>query len=216
VGGETIDVVGDSMLAVWAGRDPDRALRERACMAALRLAAAAERFRKTHPDESLRLRRTRIGVDYGLMTIGMVGTPLHLEYRPVGKPPNIASRLQELCKRLGTPLLVSEPVITGLERFLVRDLGLFMLREIAHPVRVYALIGERAGVTGKTFDLCAAFAGALADYQAGRYVDAQIKLEQLLRDHSDDGPALFYEALCAKGNRHGAAPIPVADQWQAH
>jgi adenylate cyclase len=212
VGGETIDVLGDAMLAVWTGRDPDPVLRERACMAALQLAEAAERFRETRSDVSI---RTRIGVDFGRMTLGMFGSPLHLEYRPVGEPPNIAARLQELGKRLGTPLLVSEPVIAGLERFVVRDLGLFMLREVPHPTRVYGLIGERAGVTSKTLDLCAAFAGALADYQAGRHVDAQSNFEGLLRDHPGDGPSLFYMALCAKGRFYGATPIRIADEPHA-
>ena len=214
VGGETIDVVGDSMLAVWVGRDPDPMLRERACVAALQLAATADRFSKTHADESLRSRRTRIGVDYGLMTIGMVGTLLHLEYRPVGRPPNTASRLQELCKLLDTPLLVSAPVIADLQRFVVRDLGWFLLREFAEPTRVFALAGERAGVSVKTLDLHAAFAGALAEYQAERYVDAQRKFEQVLRKHPGDGPARFYRDLCAKGRFYGATPIQAADESQ--
>lgn len=208
VGGETIDVLGDAMLAVWAEREPDPLSRERACMAALQLAAAAEHFRESHADVAI---RTRIGVDYGRMTLGMVGSPLHLEYRPVGEPPNIASRLQELGKQLGSPLLVSEPVIAGLERFVVRDLGLFVLRGLPHPTRVYALVGERGKVASQTLDLCAAFAAALAHYHAGRRADAQRGFARLLRDHPGDGPALFYEALCAGGRFHGTAPIRVAE-----
>ena len=206
VGGETIDVIGDAMLAVWAAREPDPRLRERACMASLQLATAAERFSKAHSSISF---DTRIGVDYGLMSIGMVGSPVHLEYRPVGEPPNIASRLQELCKRLGTRLLVSEPVIAGLERFLVREVGLFKLREVAHPARVYELIGEHEGAKPEILDLCAAYAGALADYRAGRYPQAQAKFRSLLRRHPGDGPSLFYVRLCDEGRYFGAHPIPM-------
>lgn len=214
VGGETIDVLGDAMLAVWAGREPDPALRERACTAALQLAAAAERFREDQSGVSI---RTRIGVDFGQMSLGMLGSALHLEYRPTGEPPNIASRLQELGKEewLDTQLLVSEPVIAGLDRFLVRDLGLYALRNLAHPTRVYELMGERANATGGALDLCASFASALAAYQAGRYEDAQIRLEQLLRDHpGGDGPSRYYWRLCAEGRHYGAAPIPVTDESQ--
>lgn len=210
VGGEPIDVLGDSMLAVWAGRDPDPMLRERACMAALLLAAAAEPFNRPPTQDPF---GTRIGVDYGEMTMTMVGTPVHLEYRPVGEPPTIASRLQELGKEnaLNTQLLVSESVIAGLDRFLVRDLGLFALRNIAHPTRVYELMGECASVADRSLALRAAFASALADYQAGRYKDAEIKLAQLLRDHPEgDGPSRFYRRLCAEGRHYGAAPIPIS------
>lgn len=205
VGGETIDVLGDAMLAVWTDRDPDAALRERACTAALQLAAAAERFREDHVEVAV---RTRIGVDFGRMTLGMVGSALHLEYRPVGEPPNIAARLQELGKQLGAPLLVSEAVIAGLERFVARDLGAFILREAPRPTRVYALMGERDGVPTRVLELCAAFAGALANYHAGRYVEARRGFEALQRDHPEDGPSRFYAALCAKGVFLGAAPIP--------
>lgn len=210
VGGETIDVLGDAMLAVWAGREPDPVLRERACTAALQLAAAAGRLRD---DKSGALIRTRIGVDFGQMSLGMLGSALHLEYRPTGEPPSIASRLQELGKEewLDTQLLVSESVVTGLERFLVRDLGLFALRNIAHPTRVYELMGERDGATEKALGLCASFAHALSDYQAGRYQDARIKLEQLLRDHPD-GPSRYYCKLCAEGKHYGAAPIPISGE----
>jgi adenylate cyclase len=215
VGGETIDIVGDSMLAVWAGREPAPVLRERACLAALQLATASDRFSSTNPDPSLRGRLTRIGVEYGRMTMGMVGSALHLEYRPVGEPPNIATRLQELGsdRWLNTQLLVSETVIAGLDRFVVRDLGLFALRHIAHPTRVYELMGERANIADGSLTLRAAFASALADYQAGRYTDAEIKLEQLLRDHpKGDGPSRFYRRLCAEGRHYGAAPIPISGE----
>lgn len=207
VGGETIDVLGDAMLAVWTGRDPDAKLRERACSAALQLAAAAERFREDHAEAAL---HTRIGVDFGRMTLGMVGSALHLEYRPVGEPPNIAARLQELGKQLGAPLLVSEAVVAGLERFVARDLGLFMLREAPRPTRVYALMGERDSAPARILDLCSAFAGALADYHAGRRADAHRAFEALQLDHPEDGPSRFYGMLCAKGAFLGTAPISAA------
>ena len=205
VGGETIDVLGDAMLAVWTGRDPDATLRERACSAALQLAAAAERFRENRADVAV---RTRIGVDFGRMTLGMVGSALHLEYRPVGEPPNIAARLQELGKPLGAPLLVSEAVVAGLERFVTRDLGSFILREAPRPTRVYALMGEREGAAQGILDLCAAFSGALAHYHAGRWVEARHSFEALQRDYPEDGPSRYYAALCASGVFLGTGPIP--------
>jgi len=214
VGGETVDVLGDAMLAIWAGAEPDPALRERACMAALQLAAAAERFRKVESGAPI---RTRIGVDFGQMSLGMLGSALHFEYRPTGEPPNIASRLQELGKEdwLDTQLLASEAAISGLDRFLVRDLGLYALRNLPHPTRVYELMGERANATRAALNLSASFANALAAYQAGRYVDARIKLEQMLRDHpGGDGPTRYYWRLCTEGRHYGAAPIPVAGDPQ--
>jgi len=207
-GGETIDVLGDAMLAVWSDREHPSGSRERACAAALQLVAAAERFRETHAGVGV---GTRIGIDYGPMTLGMIGSPLHFEYRPVGEPPNVAARLQELGKHLVAPLLVSEPAVAGLERFVVRDLGTYALRGLPRATHVYALMGERDRATRRGGALCDAFAAALADYRDGRGAQARRGFEGLLRDHPDDGPARFYLALCARGKFYGTTPIPMTD-----
>ena len=44
-GGHPIDLLGDAMLAVWYAASPTPAVRENACVAALQLVEAAERFR---------------------------------------------------------------------------------------------------------------------------------------------------------------------------
>lgn len=127
--GWVADVVGDSMLAVWADVQPCPRVRERACQAALEIRAASERFNR---DATARM-PTRIGIDFGPISLTTLGAGSHWEYRPVGSVPNTANRLQSLNKKLGTQVLASEAAIQGLDGLLVRDLGLFMLRVSAQP-----------------------------------------------------------------------------------
>jgi len=203
IGGETSDTAGDGMLAVWADIKPDAALHRRACSAALQLAEAAERFSALP---------TRIGVDYGPMSRGMLGGSFHVEYRHMGDVPNTANRLQRLSKQLGARLLVSEAVIKGLDGpdgFLVRHVGHFKLPGKEHPTQVYQLIGERVGAEPQQLRLCETFAEALAEYQKGDCASARALLEALLLSHPGDGPALFYARLCTQSRSYGTGPIPV-------
>jgi adenylate cyclase len=140
-GVDSSDFTGDGMMGVWSDKTPDASLRRRVCDAALEVASAAERFRLARCDAPF---ATRVGVHYGHLQIGMIGGSSHKEYRPIGDVPNTASRLQALNETLGTRVLVSEEVIKGLlDRFVVRDLGHFVLRGKKNPTHVYELIGKK-------------------------------------------------------------------------
>jgi adenylate cyclase len=206
VGGEPSDTAGDAMLAMWTGADPS--VRMKACVASLRLAAAAEEFNRTHPEAAL---STRIGVSYGEMSRGMRGSPFHVEYRYMGNVPATANRLQDLNKRLITRVLVSEDVIDALEHgFLARYVGHLRLKGKTVSTQVYELIAEfRTRATSEQLELCKAFAQALYDYQEGREHVARERFEALQRKYPGDGPTAFYALHCAQGKYYGEEPIPV-------
>jgi adenylate cyclase len=96
-GGIISNIVGDSMLALWTTELPDRRSREQACLAALEIADAAERFNLAQ--DGIRL-PTRIGLHCGELVLGPVGAADHYEYRAVGDIVNTASRVQGLNKGL--------------------------------------------------------------------------------------------------------------------
>lgn len=204
-GGYPIDLLGDAMLAVWYAASPAPAVRENACVAALRLVEAAERFREPGSRQGF---HTRIGIEYGEMSIGGLGGAVHREYRPVGIPVNAASRLQELCKALKSRVLVTSAVIAGLKRFLLRDLGHFKLRGFRDHVHVYELMGERDQATPAQLELCESFRLALASYQAGRGDEAERHFEEILaiKAYEGDGPSVFFKQKCASHSYpvHGA------------
>jgi len=184
-------------------------MRKRACSATLQLAEAADRFSSIRPDVAL---PTRIGVDYGEMSRGMLGRSFHVEYRHIGGVPNTANRLQELNKQLRTRLLVSAEVLHGLDGpqgFVARYVGHFKLHGKTQSTQVYELIGERADAEPQQLWLCETFAEALAEYQKGDRDKARALFDALLLRHPGDGPALFYARLCAQSHSYGTGPIPV-------
>ena len=143
-GGLVQDVVGDSMLAVWATTEPDLSLRSRACLAALDIASAVDRFNAASGRLAL---PTRIGLHSGQLLLGSVGAMDHYEYRAVGDIVNTATRLEGLNKHLGTRLLVSADVLQGLEGLMSRELGAFLLAGKSRPIVVHELIARAADAT---------------------------------------------------------------------
>ena len=203
-GGFVSDVVGDAMLAIWPDRTPET--RRHVCAALLEMREAARQFNLQLASNRL---TTRFGVDWGRVVLTTVGAHRHYEYRAVGDVVNTANRIQDLNKKLGTRVLVSEPVLQGVEDFLLREVGYFVLRGKTHPVRAFELIGSRESADPKDLELCERFAHALALLRKGSSAEALEVFRGLAADFPDDGPAAFYQGVLESGTllRDGALKV---------
>jgi adenylate cyclase len=190
-GGVVTDVVGDSMMAIWAVSQPDSQTRARACAGALAVAAAVERFNAQPGRPQL---PTRIGLHSGAIRLGTIGGAGHLEFRAVGDIVNTASRIEGLNKQLGTRILVSGDTLAETDGLLTRELGTFLLAGKSTPLVIHELL-ETAAQDGEL--LRARFATALAAFRASRWQTAAEIFADLHREQPDDGPSRFYTDLCA-------------------
>ena len=205
-GGLVQDVVGDSMLAVWATTEPDLSLRSRACLAALDIASAVDRFNAGSGRLAL---STRVGLHSGRLLLGSVGAMDHYEYRAVGDIVNTATRLEGLNKHLGTRILVSADVLQGLDGLMTRELGAFLLAGKSRPVLVHELVGR----AGRRYG---AGSGAVCYLCRGaRRVPARglVRSDAALAGgeacvRGDDGPSEFYLRWCESH----AGELP-GDNW---
>lgn len=203
--GVVIDVKGDGILAVWTSEAPGAGLRTRVCAACLAILDAAGRFNRSSPGCGL---PTRIGVDFGPIVLTHVGAHERYEYRAIGDTVNVSSRLEELNKVLGTRLLVSEPLAHGVEGFVFRDLGPFVLRGKRSPVRVLELLAERSHASREQVLLCRRFAIARDMYEAGRLDEARLQFSALRAAFPHDGPTRFFLQRCFAGEREPRAAPP--------
>jgi len=194
-GGIVSDVVGDSMLSIWATGAPDAALRNQACITALEIANAVRRFNQAF---SLFQLPTRIGLHSGHMVMGNIGAIDHYEYRAVGDVVNSASRLEGLNKYFGTRILVSKEVLHELDGFLTRRLGEFLLAGKRRPMVVYELICRLQESEEEQKALCAIFDEGLSAYRNKSWDKAIENFYECTRIYSKDGPAAFYTKLCKK------------------
>jgi len=203
-GGFVSDVVGDAMLAIWPNRTPDT--RRLVCAALLEMREAAGQFNQRLASSRL---TTRFGADWGRVVLTTVGAHGHYEYRAVGDAVNTANRIQDLNKKLGTRVLISEPVLEGVEDFLLREVGHFLLRGKALPVHAFELIGPRESAGPKDLEICERFARALALLRKGESAQALGAFRNLAAEFPDDGPAAFYVRVLESGAmlRDGALKV---------
>lgn len=185
------DVVGDSMLAIWATAQPDSALRTNACLTALDISE----------NDNLKL-STRIGLHSGYMSLGNIGAINHYEYTPIGDIVNTASRIEGLNKYLGTRILLSEEVLYQLEGFLTRELGKFLLKGKSKPVVLYELICRIEESSEQQRHLSMIFSKGLNAFRSQSWEEATKEFHKLLEIYGRDGPSSFYLKLCKNYRDH--------------
>ncbi len=142
----TVDkIVGDAVHAYFNAPldQPDHS--ERAIACALEIAAETERLRAAISEEVGGFGRTRIGVHRGTASVGNFGNSRRFDYTAHGTTVNLASRLEQANKELGSQICASRAVRDHAPGFQYRDLGEITVRSIPHPVHVFEpIFGEQA------------------------------------------------------------------------
>ncbi len=187
------DNKGDSILAIWVDTAEDSSLRQKSCLAALDILQAAKEFQHDDPDIRLQI---RIGIDSGHMCLGNIGAMQHYEYTPIGDVVNTASRLESLNKHLGTRIIVSEYCLNGIDAFLTRKLGTFLLMGKSQPITVFELMTTKKKATQKQMVLCDEFEKAHQLFQQKKWQRAARAFSLLQEKYPLDGPSNYYIKLC--------------------
>jgi len=127
--------MGDAILAIYSTEHPAWAI-DNAMATALEIAQRVQLLRL--PDGSPS--SAGIGIHYGKVVAGTIGSEQRYEYTFLGDAVNTASRLEGLSKRLKHPIIVSseayEMLSTPLKAGLI-DLGLHQVRGKAEHIHVY-------------------------------------------------------------------------------
>ncbi|MBS3779844.1 MAG: adenylate/guanylate cyclase domain-containing protein [Desulfovermiculus sp.] len=191
--GTVINIIGDSMLAVWTSASPDMSIKRKACLAALNIPSSAEGLHPAFPHVSL---TTRIGMHSGEIFLGDVGAMDHYEYRPSGDIVNTASRLEGLNKLLGTRVLVSEAVLSQVDDFLVRELGVFLLAGKSKPIAVFELLCLLEAADQQLKEFCEIFQAGVEAFKQQSFSKATELFSKAQHACPGDGPSQFYSAFC--------------------
>jgi adenylate cyclase len=137
--GVVIKYIGDAIFAVWGApvREPDAALK--AVRAAWKLNQS-----DTLVIDGVAL-NTRIGVHFGEVVAGNIGSARRVDYTLIGDAVNLSARLESLNKTLGTHILISEEVQQRLGgEFHTRLVGRFKVKGRREVTVIHELLGPAA------------------------------------------------------------------------
>jgi adenylate cyclase len=138
--GDILKFMGDGLLAVFPLEDSRGATCDRAIDAALAALAGTEVLNRDLAQEGRAPLAFGIGLHWGEVEFGNIGTRDRLDFTVVGPAVNLASRLQELTKVVQAPVLASAEFAAATSREL-RPLGGQRVRGLDSDVQVFAPAG---------------------------------------------------------------------------
>ena len=143
-GGEIMEIMGDGVLAIFRHERSGSA--EAACRAALEaaqqaLAALAERNARSGNSESPL--HAGLALHYGTVSYGNIGSGDRLDFTVIGPDVNLTSRIEQFCRQLDRPLIMSQAFAERLDRP-IWEIGHYELRGFSRLHRLFGLPPDEA------------------------------------------------------------------------
>jgi adenylate cyclase len=136
-GGEVLKFMGDGILAIFRAGESGET---EACLRAFAAARAGLLKVARRNDTTSSSARFTVGIalHFGNAAYGNVGSGARLDYTVIGRDVNLASRIADLCARLGQSLLLSGPFKAHLSEYELKNIGSFPLKGVGEPQTVFA------------------------------------------------------------------------------
>ncbi len=185
--GVVIKFIGDAIFAAWGAplQDPDAPLK------AVRAAWKLHQTDKLMVD-GLEL-RTRIGIHFGNVVAGNIGSTRRVDYTMIGDAVNLAARLEGINKMFDTSILLSDAVHAHLNgEFRTRKVGKFLVKGRKEVVVVYELLGPALqDHEPEWITLYHKAIEALCENETQKALEL-FSAVNAGREHRGDGPSRFY------------------------
>jgi adenylate cyclase len=136
-GGMIDKIVGDGVHAIFNAPLDLEGHPQRAVECAIAIRAWSEGFRRHSAAAAIGLGRTRIGIETGPAIVGDVGIQSKLDYTAHGDSVNMAARLQDCNKELGSTICVGPDAAARCDAALLRPLGQLTVRGREEPLVIF-------------------------------------------------------------------------------
>ncbi len=205
-GGIVDKYIGDAIMAFFGApvRGENDALE--AVRAGVGMADALEGFNEEHRAAGMPEFRIGIGLAFGEVTVGNIGTERKMDYTVIGDVVNLASRLEGLTKYYHCPFLVSQSVRARAgDAVEWREIDCVAVKGKREGVRIYTA-GER--LDGETATAWRLHNEAMDLYYEREFAAAAERFRQVEAILAEDTPAHMLRERC---ERYAISPPP--DTW---
>lgn len=231
--GEIDKIMGDGVMAVFNDGKTLEPMTVRAVQAAIEIRLELQAYnrerwewhvRNADPGDHFPRIDNGIGIAFGAVVTGNIGSDYKLDHTLIGDVVNVASRLEGLTRHYGTAILVTDEVRDQLpDRFCIRFLDTIRVKGREEPIRIHEVYDhEPARVRDAKARHQDLMEEAWELYAAGLFAESRHIYEELVRasgphllqpgKHLD--PALeFFLARCRKLETRAAEDPAMLAHW---
>jgi adenylate cyclase len=204
--------IGDAILAVWGhirteGPAQDVML---AVEAALLMKASLARLNAIWQNRGLKTFQMGIGVNFGEVVFGNIGSSKKMEPTVIGDPVNVASRLEGLTKDYGRDLLIGEAAADLIgDSFRLQFVDKVTMKGKTKPLRIYAVISRHdVPIDPQMAAYLEAYERAQGSYSAGNFTESTVLFQNCFRYWPDDPLVHTYMERCT-----ALMELPPGEAW---
>jgi adenylate cyclase len=195
--------IGDAIMAFWGTpvKREDDALQS--VLAGLEMISGLEEFNRYQRENGKKEWNTGIGINYGNVTVGNIGSERKMNYTVIGDMVNLASRLEGLTKKYHQSMLISESLHMKVKDALpCRLVDSVAVKGKTRGVKIYTACKELNGLEKKAWTL---HNDAMEMYYNRRFREAGAQFRRVIELMPGDYTAQMFVERCAEYDK---APPP--------
>ncbi len=191
-GGMLDKYIGDAVMAFFNAPVDIKNHADAACHSALEMLEELDKLNEELKTEGKEELHIGIGINTAEVIVGNMGSDIRFNYTVVGDGVNLASRVEELTKRYGVAILITEHTLEKLtDDFLYREIEPVQVKGKENAVLVYHLMQKTQG----SRELKVLYDQALKVYKDGDLLQAKILFEDIFRKYDDSVSKYFLVAI---------------------
>jgi adenylate cyclase len=191
--------IGDAVMAVWGNIKSNGAAQDarNAVATALAMHQALAKLNADWKARGIQELAIGIGINYGEVIVGEMGSSEKVEFTAIGDAVNLASRLESLTKQYHLDLLLGESVAALVrDTYVLRTVDYVQVKGKTRPVDVFTVMIEGAARTVSMPVWLARYEDGVRLYRQRKFSEAATIFEESLRQMSGDFLSSMYLERC--------------------